>query len=69
MNEKKFKPCDRKPMFLLPPSLEERLPEGHLAYFIINLVGRLDLTAIYASHRGDVDRRRRLLPREQRAGM
>ena len=53
MNEKKFKPCSRNQMLLLPVDLHEWLPEGHLAYFIIDLVARLDLTAIYASYRGD----------------
>jgi len=53
MTDKKFKPCNREQMFLLPPSLHEWLPEGHLAYFIIEVVERLDLSAIYASYGGD----------------
>jgi transposase len=40
-------------MHLLPPSLKDWLPEGHLAYFIIDLVDHLDLSAIYASYGGD----------------
>jgi transposase len=31
---------------LLPPSLRDWLPEGHLAYFVSDLVDQLDLTAI-----------------------
>lgn len=34
-------------MLLLPPSLNQWLPEGHLAYFIIDTVEQLDLSAIY----------------------
>ena len=32
--------------FLLPPSPLEWLPEGHLAYFILELVETIDLSAI-----------------------
>lgn len=32
--------------FLLPPSLRDWLPEGHLAYFVSELVDALDLSAI-----------------------
>jgi len=53
MLDKKFKPCDRAQIYLLPPSLQDWLPEGHLAYFIIDVVERLDLSAIYASYGGD----------------
>jgi transposase len=31
---------------LLPPSLRDWLPEGHLAYFVSDLIDQLDLTAI-----------------------
>ena len=34
--------------FLLPPSLRDWLPEGHLAYFVGDLVDALDLSAIMA---------------------
>ena len=40
-------------MYLLPPSLDEWLPEGHLAYFILDVIERLDLSEIYASYGGD----------------
>jgi transposase len=33
---------------LLPPSLREWLPEGHLAYYVSDVVDQLDLSAIYA---------------------
>jgi len=36
-------------MYLMPPSPTEWLPEGHLAYFILELVERLDLAPIEAA--------------------
>jgi transposase len=53
MMDKKFKECNRGQMYLLPPSLEEWLPQGHLAYFIIELMDHLDLGEIYQSYGGD----------------
>jgi len=34
--------------FLMPPSLREWLPEGHLVYFVSDVVDQLDLSAIHA---------------------
>ena len=51
--EKTFKSCDRKQMLLLPPSLLDWLPEGHLAHFILDVVEQLDLSKIYVSYKGD----------------
>jgi transposase len=48
-----FLPCDREQELLLPPSLREWLPEGHLAWFVIDAVAQLDLSAFYASYRAD----------------
>jgi transposase len=39
--------------FLLPPSLREWLPEGHLAYFIGDTVAMLDLAAFHARYEKD----------------
>ena len=36
--------------FLLPPSLKEWLPEGHLAYFVNDTVDSLDLVAFHARY-------------------
>ena len=33
-----FLACDREQELLLPPSLREWLPEGHLAWFVIDAV-------------------------------
>jgi len=45
--------CDREQELLLPPSLGEWLPEGHLAWFVIDAVGEMDLGAFYAAYRAD----------------
>jgi transposase len=38
---------------LLPPSLHDWLPEGHLAYFVSDVVDQLDLSAIHAVYEKD----------------
>ena len=48
-----FLECDCDQVLLLPPSLREWLPEGHLAWFVIDAVERLDLTAFYGAYRLD----------------
>jgi transposase len=48
-----FVVCDRDQELLLPPSLREWLPEGHLAWFVIDAVAQLDLSAFYAAYRPD----------------
>ena len=35
---------------LLPQALQEWLPEGHLPYFISDIVDQLDISEITASH-------------------
>jgi transposase len=45
--------CDREQELLLPPSLREWLPEGHLAWFVIDAVGEMDLAGFYAAYRAD----------------
>jgi hypothetical protein len=42
----------RETGFLLPPSVDERLPEKHLARFAVEVVGGLDLRAMNSSYRG-----------------
>ena len=46
-----FLACDRDQELLLPPSLREWLPEGHLAWFVIDAVAALDLSAFFAVYR------------------
>jgi transposase len=48
-----FVVCDREQELLLPPSLREWLPESHLAWFVIEAVDALDLSAFYADYRVD----------------
>ncbi len=48
-----FLPCDREQELLLPPSLREWLPEGHLAWFVLDAVAEFDLEPFYASYRRD----------------
>src|ERR1700738_3259280 len=47
-----FRPTDRLTSFLLPPSIDEWLPERHLARFVVEVIGGLDLTAMTKSYRG-----------------
>jgi transposase len=39
-------------MLLLPPNMRDWLPEDHLVYFVLDVVGELDLSAIYAAYDG-----------------
>jgi transposase len=48
-----FLPYEPRQDFLLPPSLSEWLPENHLAYFVSELIDRLDLQIFYARYEGD----------------
>jgi transposase len=48
-----FIACDREQELLLPPSLRDWLPEGHLAWFVIDAVAQLDLTVFHAAYRAD----------------
>jgi transposase len=47
-----FRELDRETRFLLPPSLNEWLPERHLARFVVEVVDALDLSAMVTSYRG-----------------
>jgi transposase len=48
-----FLSCDREQALLLPPSLREWLPAGHLAWFVLEAVQEFDLDAFYGVYRGD----------------
>jgi transposase len=47
-----FRPIDRDTGFLMPPSVNEWLPERHLARFIVEVVEGLDLRAMIGSYQG-----------------
>jgi transposase len=44
---KRFRTCSLDQPFLLPPSLQDWLPENHLARFVADVVRQLDLNEIY----------------------
>ncbi len=47
-----FREYNPDQLLLMPLDLAEWLPEGHLVYFVREVVGQLDLSAIYASYDG-----------------
>ena len=47
-----FRPIDRDTGFLLPPSVDEWVPEKHLARFVVEVIDGLDLRAMSGSYRG-----------------
>ncbi len=48
----RFIPLDRDTQFLFPPSVQEWLPEDHLARFIVDIVEQLDLSGLEQSYAG-----------------
>jgi transposase len=48
-----FMECDREQGWLMAPSVRDWLPEGHLAWFLLDLVEGLDLSAIIGRYRRD----------------
>ena len=50
---KTYLPYDPDQQLLLPQALREWLPEGHLAYFISDVVDQLDLSEITARYEGE----------------
>ena len=50
MVNKRFRVCSYDQPFLLPRSLQDWLPENHLARFIAEVMNELDLSSIYASY-------------------
>ena len=47
-----FRTIDRETGFLLPPSVDDWLPERHLARFVVEVIDGLDLSAMSRSYRG-----------------
>jgi transposase len=47
-----YRPYEPQQQMLLPASLQDWLPKGHLAYFISDTVDALDLKAFYARYAG-----------------
>ena len=46
MKRKQYKPWQPDQVWLLPPSPREWLSEDHLVYFLLDIVGELDISAI-----------------------
>lgn len=54
---KEYRPEDREQAFLLPPDMRDWLPADHLAWFVLDTIARLDVSALDAkSKRGGVGR-------------
>src|SRR3954465_74780 len=49
----RFIGVDREQVFLMPPSVRDWVPEGHLVWTVLDAVGELDLSAFYAAYRSD----------------
>jgi hypothetical protein len=47
-----FRLTDRETCLLMPPSVDDWLPERHLARFIVEVVEGLDLRSMSRSYRG-----------------
>ena len=48
----KFQPINRDTPYLLPPSLQDWLPEKHLARFVVDIVDQLDLSTLIKHYGG-----------------
>ena len=48
----RFIQYDRNQQYLLPPSVDEWLPEGHLARFIVEVIDQLDLSKLTSRYSG-----------------
>src|SRR5271167_3079975 len=48
-----FLACDREQAFLMPLDPRDWLPEGHLAWFVLESVEQMDLASFYGSYRVD----------------
>jgi len=45
--------CNREQMYLMSVSLEDWLPEGYLAWFILDVVEAIDISKFYLKYRAD----------------
>ena len=50
---KTFRPYDPDQQLMFPPAFRELLPPDHLALFLMDMVGQLDLSEIYSSYAGN----------------
>ena len=47
-----FTVADRRTDFLLPPSVDDWLSEGHLARFVVEVVEQLDISSLTRQYAG-----------------
>jgi len=52
MNDPRFIDCDRDTLYLMPPSVQDWLPDNHLARFIVDVVQQLDLRPLENAYAG-----------------
>ena len=50
---KTFRPNEPDQIFLMPASMQDWLPGGHLAYFISDVVDHIDLSVIMERYTGE----------------
>jgi len=48
----RFIQCDRDTLYLMPPSIQDWLPENHLARFVVDIVSQLDLWPLVSAYAG-----------------
>ena len=48
----RFIQCDRDTLYLMPPSVQDWLPENHLARFVVDIVSQLDLWPLVSAYTG-----------------
>jgi transposase len=48
-----FIECDREQELLLPPNMRDWLPDDHLAWFVVDAVEEMGLSAFYSAYRQD----------------
>ena len=52
MKRQVFKSCKQSQSMLLPPNLEELIPEGHLCRTLNEMINKLDRSILEAQYKG-----------------
>jgi len=52
MSPPRFIQCDRDTLYLMPPSVQDWLPDNHLARFVVDIVSQLDLWPLVSAYAG-----------------
>ena len=48
----RFIQCDRDTLYLMPPSVQDWLPENHLARFVVDIISQLDVWPLVSAYAG-----------------